>query len=375
MTKKRKLSVGFLFDDTLDNDAGVAQYVKTLGAWLSSRGHRVTYMSGETKLKQWHGGSIHSMSRNLVVRFNGNRLSTPLPASKKTIERVLAVQNFDVVHVQTPHSPFMASRVLARIPKSTAIVSTFHILPNGWATKAGSVLLRLAYFGSLKRISKVFAVSAPAADFAKSFYGLDCNISPNMVDTSKFKVKSSKFQDNNANIKRVVFLGRLVERKGCMQLLKAFSLAASQDNQLRLIVAGDGSERAKLQEYTRSHGLDDKVTFAGYVDENDKAGLLSSADIAVFPSTGGESFGIVLLEAMAAGARCVLAGDNPGYRSVLGVKPELMVDVNNTAVFAQKLLSLPGDGDYQSWQKEYVQRFDVNVVGAQMEKTYYSLVK
>ncbi len=351
----------------------MAQYVKTLGAWLSQRGHRVVYLVGESKTKTWKGGQVYSLSSNLTVKFNGNKLSTPFPAKANKIKEVLTSNKFDVVHVQTPHSPFMASRVIAKLPKNTPVVSTFHILPNSWSAKAGSVLLRIAYLGSLKRINKAFAVSDPAKLFAKKYYSLECEISPNMIDLAKFNHQSDKLEKNSRK-KNVIFLGRLVKRKGCLQLLEAFNAALKKDPNMNLKIAGDGEQKKQLEKYVSKNNLTEKITFLGYIDEKDKAKLLSSADIAVFPSTGGESFGIVLLEAMAAGAGCVLAGDNPGYRSVLASKAELLVDVHDKEAFSMKLLNLPGSFDYRSWQKEYVKKFDVEVVGKQIENSYYSLI-
>src|SRR3989344_5742480 len=105
------LKIGFVFDDSLDSNDGVAQYVKTLGAWFSSQGHKVCYLVGESKTAQWRGGQVYSLARNQKVVFNGNRLSVPLPAKRSPIKLVLEQEDFDVLHVQLPHSPFMAQKV------------------------------------------------------------------------------------------------------------------------------------------------------------------------------------------------------------------------------------------------------------------------
>jgi phosphatidylinositol alpha-mannosyltransferase len=82
MTKNRKLKVGLVFDDSLDKTDGVAQYVKTLGAWLSGQGHSVSYLVGETKMTRWQGGQVYSLANNASVKFNGNRLTMPVSSSK-----------------------------------------------------------------------------------------------------------------------------------------------------------------------------------------------------------------------------------------------------------------------------------------------------
>src|SRR3972149_1396007 len=108
----KKLSIGFLYDDTLDSTDGVAQYVKTLGAWLSGQGHKVCYLVGQTQLKDWAGGKVYSLARNQKISFNGNILSISLLSRKGQIRKVLGQEELDILHVQVPYSPFMAKRVL-----------------------------------------------------------------------------------------------------------------------------------------------------------------------------------------------------------------------------------------------------------------------
>ena len=110
----KKLSIAFLYDDTLDSNDGVSQYVKTLGVWLSRQGHKVSYLTGQTKMAEWQGGQVFSLAKNIKVKFNANRLSIPLPAPKSKINSALS-NNFDVVHVQMPFSPFMAGRVIGNL--------------------------------------------------------------------------------------------------------------------------------------------------------------------------------------------------------------------------------------------------------------------
>lgn len=369
---KSPLKIGFVFDDSLDSSDGVAQYVKTLGSWFSGQGHEVRYLVGETKVKDWSGGKVYSLARNQKIIFNGNRLSIPLPAKRSRIRQVLNSENFDVLHVQTPHSPFMAQKVINAAGPSTTIVGTFHIMPSGWLTSWGSRLLRLMYGHGLVRFDKVYSVSSPAAKFAKSAFGLNTEVLPNVVDIERFKTPQSA---KAHAAKRIVFLGRLVERKGSLELLKAY---AKTDLDAELVIAGDGPLRGKLEAFAASHNLKSKVSFLGFIDERDKPKLLSSASIACFPSLYGESFGIVLIEAMAAGAGVVLGGNNPGYRSVLDNKPELLVDPRNTKEFAAKLEQLLSDdklaSELHDWQVQRVKRYDVNLIGQQLINEYRTIL-
>src|ERR1700760_451276 len=109
------MKIGLVLDDTLDTPDGVQQYVIQVGTWLTAQGHEVHYLVGATERTDIP--HIHSLSRNLKVKFNGNRMSMPLPTSKRTLKRFLHEQQFDVLHVQVPYSPFMAGRLLLSAPK------------------------------------------------------------------------------------------------------------------------------------------------------------------------------------------------------------------------------------------------------------------
>ena len=116
------------------------------------------------------------------------------------------------------------------------------------------------------------------------------------------------------------------------------------------------------------------MQLAGFVAEEDKAAFLAQADIAVYPSVGGESFGIVLLEAMAAARGVVIGGNNPGYASVLQPYPDQLIDPNDTRRFAEKLawyLENPlGRERAALLQHDYVRHFDINEVGRQLVQMY-----
>jgi phosphatidylinositol alpha-mannosyltransferase len=370
MPTNKKLKIGFVFDDTLDSYDGVAQYVKTLGAWFTAQNHEVRYLVGETKMLQWAGGKVYSMSKNQKVVFNGNRLSIPLPASSRKIKRVVREENFDVLHVQVPYSPFMAQKVIKCAGADTAIIGTFHIAPLGLLSEWGSRGLRLLYGKNLRRFDTMLSVSPPAADFAKRAYGIISAISPNVIEYDKFAgVKNTK---NKAGV--ILFFGRLVKRKGARELIDAFNILHKHNKKAKLIIAGKGPERKSLEEQVAKLGLQSNVEFLGFIEEAEKPKLLASAEIACYPSTGGESFGIVLIEAMAAGAGVVLGGNNPGYSSVLGDKPQLLVDPKNPLAFAGKLSELLENKtlrqDLHDWQQQEVKKYDVNSVGKELLAFY-----
>ncbi len=364
------MKIGLVLDDTLDTPDGVQQYVLQVGAWLSSQGHDVHYLVGQTTRTDLL--NLHSLSRNLQVRFNGNRMSMPLPADRRKLRLFLQEMQFDVLHVQVPYSPFMAGRLLRVAPASVAVVGTFHILPYSSLVTMANRALAFMNLRSGKRFDRLVSVSAPAQKFAKRIYGYESMVLPNPVRLEQF---ASAHSDNEGLT--VVFLGRLVERKGAMHLLRAVAYLCEHElytGDFRVVIGGKGELRAELERFVAENGLGSLVQFAGFVAEEDKAVFLAQADIAVYPSIGGESFGIVLLEAMAAARGVVIGGNNPGYASVLQPYPDQLIDPNDTRQFAEKLawyLENPiGRERAALLQRQYVQHFDIGEVGRQLLKVY-----
>ncbi|MGC4176096.1 glycosyltransferase family 4 protein [Demequina sp.] len=369
------MKIALVLDDSIDRPDGVQQYVRSLRSYLERVGHEVHVLCSVSSSADPH---VHSLARNASVRFNGNGLRTPLPASRRAIREVLAAEDFDVIHVQTPHSPVFAGRVVEEARKlrarSVRIVATFHILPDGrvseWGTKALGVALRK----NLRKFDAFAAVSAPAAAFAAASFGIDCRVIPIGIDLGAFR----RVPERERGRLRVAFLGRLVERKGVLELLEALPLL-EQDllDRLDVRIAGRGPLLDEAENAVVRNDLADVVSFVGFVSEEDKPQFLADADIAVFPATGGESFGIVLIEAMASGAGVVLAGANPGYLSVIGPRPEVSVDATDATAFAAALTRLVEDAalreELHAAQQEHVKSFDLDLVGARVMRELYGV--
>jgi len=373
-----KLKVGLVIDTDLDAPDGVQQYVLTLSGWLQDKGHQVRYLSGGTKRADLPG--LYNLAHNIRVHFNGNSLTIPLPARKSLIQQVLAAEQFDVLHVQTPHSPFLAQKVMLAADPQTAIIGTFHILPYGWMSSLGNRMLGIWLRPSLKRFDEVVSVSQAAADFAQASFGIKTSVVPNMINISQFihAKPLKKYADQTLTI---LFLGRLVPRKGSLLLLEAVVKLREQSDlpAFRVVICGSGQLEPKLRRFITENNLNEVVELAGFVSEADKPRYYASADIAVFPSQGGESFGIVLLEAMAAGHAVVLGADNPGYHSVLGPQADLLFTPGNVEALAAKLayylINTRPRQQMAVWEKDYVRGFDINVVGQQLLARYYQALR
>lgn len=365
------MKIGLVLDDTLDKPDGVQQHVLTVGKWLGEQGHEVHYLVANTERTDLP--HVHSLGRFINVKYNKNNVRTPLPANRSKIKNLLKQEDFDVLHVQLPYSPFLAKQVIRYASKRTAVIGTFHILPASRLHGYSNQALRLLLGRSIKRFDKIVAVSEPAVHFARKAYGISASYLPNPIDEGFFRSgrRMGKFNARKLNI---VFLGRLVQRKGIIELIDAYNALPDElAKRTRLIVCGRGPLKAKAKSRV-TKGRD--VHFEGYVAEADKPNYLASADIAVFPSTGGESFGIVLVEAMAAGSKVVIGGNNAGYRSILGAQPYLLFNPKDKANFVEHLSMFITDTKLRErmyeWQQETVGQYDVGVVGPQLIEIYES---
>lgn len=367
------LKIGFVLDDSLDTADGVQQYIMTVGNWLTRQGHDVHYLVGETK--RTDVANLHSLSKNIKVRFNRNRMSIPLPTSRKLLATLLRREAFDVLHVQVPYSPFLAGRIVQAAPSTTAIVGTFHIAPHSKTVHTANKFLSGMIRRSLKNFDGFMSVSAVAQKFAKQTFGIESVIVPNTVDTAPYMSATALPQYKNDLT--VVFLGRLVDRKGCQHLLRAIDYMQRHhlvERAYKVIICGKGPMEQQLKAYAEEHTIRTLIEFVGFVEEEEKPRYLASADIAIFPSTGGESFGIVLIEGMAAVRGALLAGNNPGYASVMGAHPETLVNPSDEAAMGTAIATLLNNPGMRkaarTWQLSEVQQYDVASVGARIVEQY-----
>ncbi len=367
------MTIGIVLDDTLDTTNGIQQYVVCVGEWIRQRGHEVHYIVGESCRSDIP--NMHVASKNVGVRFNGNRLSMPLPVNRRKLRDLLAALQLDVLHVQTPYSPFLAGRLVRAAPPELAVVGTFHILPYGWLARFGSDVLAKMSAKTARRFDAMMATSVPAQVFAREHYGFASTVVANPFRYDVFSV-SRRGKRAQHTKKHIVFLGRLVARKGALELLRAVAYLREQSlsqTAFHVTIAGKGPGLSELKRFVAAQGLDTVVSFPGFVAETQKPALLNSGDIVVFPSVSGESFGISLLEGMAASRGVVLAGDNPGYASVVARRQQL-INPRDTVVFAQTLARWLDDDSGRATmatiQRTHAAQFDIDVIGPKIEEIY-----
>jgi phosphatidylinositol alpha-mannosyltransferase len=371
---KLPLTIGLVLDTSLDPPDGVQQYVIAIGEWLRVQGHDVHYLVGQTERTDLP--NIHSLSRNIKVKSNGNWTTIPLYARRRNIRRLLNETHFDILHVQTPHHPLMAQRIVLAADRRTAVIGTFHIAAYSWLETVGARVLGWWLRPSLKRFDRILSVSPAAARFAARTFGVKTEVLPNVIDWRRFNAAQPLPQYGGDDALTILFLGRLVPRKGCRLLLEAIALLAEEGGvpRFRVVICGKGPEAPRLERFIQDHQLAESVEMVGFVSEEDKPCYYASADIAVFPSRGGESFGIVLLEAMASGRAAVLAGDNPGYRSVMEPQAELLFDPADAKALAASLKTYLLDAEKRraaaAWGMNYSHDFDTTTVGRKLTAIY-----
>ena len=376
--------IAFVFDDTLDVLDGVQQHIVTLGKELARRGHDVHYLVGQTEHSPVP--NTHAMSRNVMVRANGNRMRIPLPASRRLIARTLAEGGFDILHVQAPYSPFMAGRVLEAASPDTGVVATYHIAVSDPLSAVGGMTLGAINAHTHRRIDEVIAVSDVAARYAAITAHTRARVIANPVDVRMMRDRAAAADNGTLNsdtvAPHIVFLGRFVKRKGADILLDAIEYG--EQHQLfpagtHVTMAGKGPLLDACRH--RAVGFDTPITFTGFIEESAKPALLRSADVAVFPATGGESFGIVLLEAIASGATVTLAGDNPGYHSTLLGDTDALFPVHGrdaARILAERIARAIND---TTWAKQVhareallLDRYDVRTIADQVEQVYMQAI-
>ncbi|GAA3052624.1 glycosyltransferase family 4 protein [Streptomyces roseofulvus] len=359
------MKIGIVCPYSWDVPGGVQFHIRDLAEHLIRLGHEVSVLApadDDTPLPSY----VVSAGRAVPVSYNGSvaRLSFGFLSAAR-VRRWLHDGTFDVVHIHEPTSPSLG--LLTCWAAQGPIVATFHTSnPRSRAMIAAYPILQPA----LEKISARIAVSEYARRTLVEHLGGDAVVIPNGVDVDFFAGAEPKAEWQGETLG---FIGRIDEpRKGLPVLMKALPRILTERPEARLLVAGRGDEEeavASLPAEMRS-----RVEFLGMVSDEDKARLLRSVDVYVAPNTGGESFGIILVEALSAGAP-VLAADLDAFAQVLdqGAAGELFAneDADALAEAAIRLLADPVRREELSARgSAHVRRFDWSTVGADILAVY-----
>jgi len=331
------MRIGIACPYSWDVPGGVQQHIRDLAEALIELGHDVSVIAPADEDRPLPPYVVPT-GRAMPVPYNGSvaRLSFG-PLSTRRVRRWLRDGAFDVLHVHEPTVPSLP--LLACWVASGPIVATVHTaMPRSRILLATQPVLRTA----LEKIDGRIAVSEAARSTFVEHLGGDAVLIPNGVATRRYR-HAEPLDGWPGEGGAIGFLGRMDEpRKGLPVLLRAFEVLAPARPGLRLLIGGNGDadeQRDRLPEELR-----ERAVFLGEVSEEDKVRLLHSVDVFCSPNTGGESFGIVTAEAMAAGLP-IVASDLPAFRDVLrgGQAGELFAagDADDLARVTARLLDDP----------------------------------
>jgi phosphatidyl-myo-inositol alpha-mannosyltransferase len=373
------LRIGLVIDDGLDRPDGVQQIVLALGRRLTRLGHEVHYLTSTTERTDLP--HLHVLAPSLTVKFNGNRLSTPRPVSRRALRRLMAEVPFDVLHIAMPYSPVLAGRVISAAPARTTVVGSFLIYPQDALVRWGIRGLALLERRRLRRFTALNANADASRESAEEAFGEPVPILGPPVEIPDVTTLPAPASGTDPDAPaRIVFLGRLVERKGPRELVDALAALDRQPGTRpwRAVIAGRGPLLDTLRARAEAAGIADRVEFPGFVAEEDKNALLAGADLVVLPSTGGECFGISVVEALAAAHGVVLAGDNPGYRFPMTGLEDQLVDPADTEGFARTMARWLGDdagrASAPARQRPAAQRFEAGAITDEVVAWYEAAI-
>jgi phosphatidylinositol alpha-mannosyltransferase len=327
---------------------GVKSHIQHLAAELERMGHSTHIITSATgKAGRVSEPHVTKLGWAVPIPWNGSiaRIAVSPQLARQTRE-VLEREQFDVVHLHEPFAPALPLTTMHVLKGlNTISVGTFHafslhspISMPRFAYSFGRPFLR-RYFD---RLSGHIAVSPAAHEFVSHYFPGRYEIIPNGVDLHRFSVQAEplpQFQDGKHNI---LYLSRLEPRKGLKYLLHAIPRIRAQYPNTRFIIASDGPQRALFENFVQQQGWPD-VVFTGFVSSEELPRYYASCDVFCAPSTGSESQGVVLLEAMASN-KAVVASDIDGYRDVIRSGAEgLLVPPRDSAALAEAICRLLAD--------------------------------
>ena len=365
------MKIGLVCPYIYPDGGGVAQHVGYLYENLRQRGHDVRIITASHGPQRSSEGDVIRLGVGFSVPTNGSMGTlTFSPRYLGQLKRMLERERFDLLHFHEPFVPFLSLFLLRE--SMSVNVATFH----AYAGFSPSYEFGKRFLGGYAdRLHGRIAVSAAARHFIDRYFPGDYKLIPNGVDLARFDraVPIARWQDGTRNL---LFVGRHEPRKGLLDALKAYRLLRKTGCDCRLLVVGSGPQEKEARRYVATRRLSG-VEFLGRVTDAQKAQLFKNAAVYVSPATGGESFGIVLLEAMAAGTP-IVCSDIHGYKGVVRRDREaLLVPPRNPKALAGAVAGLLNDDEARAEMshagRERAEEFSWPRVTARVE-SYYNFV-
>jgi phosphatidyl-myo-inositol alpha-mannosyltransferase len=343
--EKRSLNIAIVTHAYYPQYGGVTEHVHHSAVELRRRGHRVTIITcGHRNASHPEAEDVIRLGSNILIRYNKAyvNLTTGWNIYGK-MRRLLRKGRYDIVHVHCPLVPVLPLAA-TRTARGSLIFGTFHASAK---SNAGYFFFRPLLNKYHRRLDGKIAVSIPARDFVHKYFGGEYRIIPNGVDPSRFNPDNPTVKELADGTLNVLFVGRPDPRKGLEHLIRAMEIVRSRSRfGVRLVVVGDGPKKAMYEAMVNPQHKD-SVLFLGSVSRDQLPRYFSSAHVFCSPATGNESFGIVLLEAMASGLP-VVASDIPGYRTVVANGEEgFLTKPGDHEAIARAILLLLNDAKHR----------------------------
>jgi phosphatidylinositol alpha-mannosyltransferase len=330
--RARPLRIGVCAPYDLGRDGGVNSHIRAQARALRNLGHDVCVF-GASSAPLGDGELAVSACVSLVIGGTETGIGVD-PRAWRRVAQLFRTARFDVLHIHEPLMPLVPWFALGQA--AAPVVATFHThreQGHRWYGRYRRVLAPL-----MRRVCTRLAVSdAARRTVARDFPG-DYEVVPNGIDVDRFRQSAARPPDMPGPLHFVLFVGRLEPRKGVDRLIQAMTIVQQHAPDARLVIVGDGPDRAALEATSRDLGV--QVTFTGRVPDDVLPAYYRAADVVCSPALGGESFGIVLLEAMAAG-RPIVATRIEGYVELVGGSGSArLVDVDDSVALAHEITSL-----------------------------------
>ena len=338
------MRVGIITQSYYPIAGGVTEHVYYQARYLQKMGHQPTIITS-----RFVRTNNYNHDDDLDVVRLGWNVTVPIPLNGsfnganfgwqigKRLQRLCDERQFDIVHIHSPLDPVLPLLALLHIQQPK--VGTFH-------SYSKSALLfdfgRRQLNELAQRLAGRIAVSRAAREFTSSFFPSEYRIIPNGVDIERFSPQTKPLERFDDDYFNILFVGRMAPRKGLKNLLRALPIITAKHPQTRLIVVGDGVLTGYYKLFYPS-SVSDRVFFEGYIPRSQLARYYASADLYCSPATGGESFGIVLLEAMASGLP-IVASAIRGYSEVVTNDQEaILVPPDDPLVIGDAIIKLMED--------------------------------
>lgn len=308
------MKIGIVTQSYYPRYGGVTEHVHHTMLELRRRGHEVVIITSHFRRGEpHHEDGVERIGHNLLIPFNGAFVDLAVGFRLESqLKALFRRHRFDLVHTHAPSVPTLP--VLAVKAAPCAKVGTFHMTgnPDPWMRMATLLVRR-----EIGKLDARIAVSNTARDFSDLLFPGEYHVIPNGVDVERFHPSVPPFPEwRDPGIVNLLFVGRLDPRKGVHHLIAAFpEVVRLARMPVRLLIVGDSYLRPQL-EAAVAPAVRGQVHFLGHVPSEDLPRWYATGDVFVSPASGQESFGIVLVEAMAS-ERAVVASDIPGYRSVV----------------------------------------------------------